>query len=126
MKAIINRCLKALNLAQFNKLNAPLEVGELQLTPPIERQYVLRCLVKQPFKDFAIPDFLEWCRPMIEMAVENQTKLGLIQPFCYVTVRHGAVDSVSDDEWHVDGFSMNITHLPDWCFAIITALASQV
>jgi len=28
-------------------------------------------------------------------------------------VRSGLVESVSDDEWHTDGFSVNITHLPE-------------
>jgi len=28
-------------------------------------------------------------------------------------VRHGEVRSVTDDEWHVDGFSTFITHIPE-------------
>jgi len=111
--SIKDRAFKALNLRQYNELNLPLEVGAIELTPPVERQYILRCLIKRTFEELAIPDFLEWCRPAIEAAFKSQDELGIRQPFCYITVRHGLVTSTTDDVWHVDGFSMNITHLPE-------------
>lgn len=51
---------------------------------------------------------------MIDICNEYQSNtLKIIQPYCYVTVRSGLVESVTDDDWHTDGFSMNITHLPE-------------
>ena len=112
-QSIKDRAFKALNLRQYNELNLPLEVGAIELTPPAERQYILRCLIKRTFEELALPDFLEWCRPAVEAAFKNQEDLGIRHPFCYITVRHGLVTSTTDDVWHVDGFSMNITHLPE-------------
>ncbi len=113
VKRFIDRNLKALNVNQYSKENKPLFVGELDLILPEERQYVLRCLIKRPFEELALPKELEWTKPLIDLAVNNQKKLGISQPFCYLTIRHGIVDTVTDDEWHVDGFSMGITHLPE-------------
>jgi len=113
MKSFTNRGLKALNLKQYNKLNQPLNVGYIDLTPPTERQYVLRCLIKTTFEDLQIPDFLEWTRPLVEKAFEAQALLGIRQPFCYITVRNGIVETKTDDAWHVDGFSLKVTHLPE-------------
>lgn len=46
---------------------------------------------------------------MIELQEQND----LFHPFVYVTVRHGEVTSTTDDEWHVDGFSMRKEHVPE-------------
>lgn len=113
MKSFINRSLKALNLRQFNKINKPLLIGSLELNTPEHRQYILRCLIKRPFEELALPNELEWVKPVVELALNNQKKMGIFQPFCYLTIRNGIVDTVTDDEWHVDGFSTAITHLPE-------------
>lgn len=39
--------------------------------------------------------------------------MGINHSFCYITVRHGYVKSITDDEWHVDGFSTRISHIPE-------------
>jgi len=70
-------------------------------------------LIKKPFTEFLIPDNLKWCEPAINYANAYQKINGIKQPFCYLTVRSGIVDSSKDDEWHADGFSMNITHIPE-------------
>jgi hypothetical protein len=76
-----------------------------------------------------IPKELEWCNILIDMAFENQKRLCIQQPFCYLTVRHGIVDSTTDDEWHVDGFSMNKVHIPEqnylWASDIPTEVISK-
>lgn len=113
MKSFINRNLKSLNLRQFNKNNKPLLVGSLELNTPEHRQYILRCLIKRPFEELALPNDLEWVKPVVELAFNNQKKMGISQPFCYLTIRNGVVDTVTDDEWHTDGFSTTITHLPE-------------
>lgn len=41
------------------------------------------------------------------------SSIGVKHPFCYLTIRKGPVTSVTDDEWHVDGFSQTVTHLPE-------------
>jgi hypothetical protein len=119
MNSIKERALKAINLEQFNQFNEPEILGELDLTPPSERQYVLRCLIKRPFSEIKLPHSLSWCEPMVNACFKKQQEMGITQPFCYITVRHGIVTTKTDDEWHVDGFSMTITHLPEqnysWC-----------
>ncbi len=115
MNQITERGLRALNLELFAVANEPLLVHTLNWVEcPLTRQYVLRTLVKKPFEELAVPDFLNWANPIINASIRIQEHiLKIRQPFCYVTVRHGVVESQTDDEWHVDGFSMGITHLPE-------------
>jgi len=77
-------------------------------------QYILRMMIKRPDDGgFTIPDRLLWLLPTIEMTWRIQSHCFVKHPFCYVTVRCGEVKSVTDDEWHVDGFSMRIPHVPE-------------
>jgi len=102
------------NLAQFSELNSPLRVGGAKVCLPSEEQKVLRVLVDAPHTGLRLPTELEWTRPLIAKATQFQArKVGVRHPFTYVTVRHGVVDSTTDDAWHVDGFSTKITHLPE-------------
>jgi hypothetical protein len=109
------RAKVALNLAQYSEVNEPVLVADNVLKEcPHKRQYVLRMLIQEPFSGFQIPEELEWTRSLVELSARHQEEfLKVRQPFCYITVRHGLVESVRDEEWHVDGFSMNITHLPE-------------
>lgn len=108
------RGLTALNLRQYAVANYPERVDSFDLNIPEKRQYILRVLVKRPFEDFGLPPELSWLKLLIEKASQYQLNvLRIKQPFCYITVRSGIVDSVTDDEWHVDGFSQTITHLPE-------------
>jgi hypothetical protein len=118
MNSIKTRGLQAISLAPFAQSNEAEHLGYLQLQPPEEKQYILRMLIRRPFQDFKIPTELEWAQPLIEKADAYQRiELQIIQPYCYITVRSGLVESVTDDEWHTDGFSMNITHLPEQNYA---------
>lgn len=110
---IQKRAFRALNLKQYCYQNKFDSLGALELTPPASRQYVLRMLIRQPLGEIQIPAELKWCIPLITKAEQHQHEIGVHQPFCYLTVRHGLVESQTDDEWHVDGFSMRITHLPE-------------
>lgn len=103
----------ALNLKAFNFYNSPLELGELELDTPKERQYILRMIIKKYYSGWKIPKELQWCMPLIKKADSYQKVMGINHAFCYLTVRSGIVDSVTDDEWHTDGFSTKITHLPE-------------
>jgi hypothetical protein len=114
MNSIKERGLRAVNLAQFAKENSFEFVDRVQLATPNKKQYILRMLIKTPFQDFQIPAELDWTRPIVSVAKKYQASIvGITQPYCYLTVRSGLVESVTDDEWHTDGFSMNITHLPE-------------
>ncbi len=103
-----------LNLDQYKCNNGPEHIGRIDLACPYNDQYVLRLLVKEAFSGYNIPYGLEWAAPLIMSAEKYQAEtLGIRHSFVYVTIRHGIVRSVTDDEWHVDGFSMNISHLPE-------------
>jgi hypothetical protein len=103
----------AVNLAAFNQHNYPMVVDRLELTRPKERQYVLRMPIRRYYSGFWIPKELEWCWPLIQVGFEHQKLIKINHAFAYLTVRSGIVDSQTDDEWHTDGFSTRITHLPE-------------
>jgi hypothetical protein len=119
MTLLKDRAFQALNLRQYSEVNRAEKLGFIDLDTPTERQYVLRILIKKMFGEYQIPEELEWCRPFIEACDRKQEEIGIRQPFVYLTVRNGIVDSQTDDAWHVDGFSQTITHLPEqnyvWC-----------
>tara|TARA_R110000851_G_scaffold47424_1_gene115014 strand:- start:7895 stop:8605 length:711 start_codon:yes stop_codon:yes gene_type:complete len=114
MSTIKDRAFMALNLGQYDDLNRPDVVCEKVLGAiPKEDVNVLRMLIKKPFGLYSLPRELSWVTHLIASAVQHQSKIGVTQPFCYLTIRSGEVKSVTDDEWHVDGFSQTITHLPE-------------
>ncbi len=113
MTLLKDRAFQALNLKQYSETNKAENVGYVDLNTPENRQYVLRILIKKMFGEYQIPEELEWCRPFIEKCDAKQKEIGITQPFVYLTVRNGIVDSQTDDSWHVDGFSQTITHLPE-------------
>lgn len=108
-----NRAFTILNLKQYSEINLPQQLGRVSLSFPEERQYILRMFIKDMFGEWQIPEEIYWISPMLKLAVDNQKRMGIRQPFVYVTIRNGIVDSKTDDDWHVDGFSLGITHLPE-------------
>lgn len=121
---IKQRAFTAINLEQYKQVNEPDELGFIDLSLPTQRQYILRMFVKEMFGEYKLPQELQWLNPMLIACTENQKAMGISQPFVYITVRNGIVDSETDDEWHVDGFSQMITHLPEqnytWCDKVST------
>lgn len=114
MNSIRERGLRPVNLEQFSCENDFEYVDTVPLVIPDERQYILRMLIRRPFQDFKIPSEISWINPLVEAAQNyQQSTVGIIHPYCYITIRSGHVESVTDDEWHTDGFSLNITHLPE-------------
>ena len=109
------RAFTALNLKQYNKLNGIEKIAPFEIESELpERLYILRMMVKRLHDEFQIPDELLPFKEMITFAHKYQKFfVGIEQPFCYVTIRHGVVTSENDDEWHADGFSTKITHLPE-------------
>jgi hypothetical protein len=116
-----DRAFRALNLEQYDDLNRPDMVGKKSLFLPDEDFYILRMLIKTQFGGgYKLPEELEWVRPLILKAhVYQRVTIGVAHPYCYLTIRKGKTKSVTDDEWHVDGFSQAVTHLPEqnyiWC-----------
>lgn len=118
MNSIAERAKHLVNLDFYENINSPEEVAKFDLECPYERQYILRCPIKVPGKRFAIPDEMLWTVPLIEEAIKYQeNNVGKLSywwpPYIYLTIRHGLVTSETDDEWHVDGFSMKISHVPE-------------
>lgn len=103
---------------QFNKVNHPIECFHYELSPPAEDQYILRMLIKKHHGKFMIPEHIEWCRDLIMKCSDEQNKLGIRHSFCYITIRNGYIKSTTDDEWHVDGFSTRISHIPEQNYVI--------
>lgn len=70
-------------------------------------------MVRKPYGELLLPPEMLWLNEHIDWC---QTKARYADWFTYVTVRHGPVTSVTDDLWHVDGFSMRIPHPPQTSF----------
>lgn len=109
-----DRANRVLNLDDFGTVaSIPVPVCQSLARPPVKRQYVLRMMVRAKDMVLRIPDELQWLAPTIQALVDHQRYEQLSNPYIYVTVRHGVVTSVTDDEWHVDGFSMRFPHVPE-------------
>lgn len=87
--------------------------GEIKPPDEVNEQYILRMMVKRPDTDWKIPTELSWLSNTIEQCIKLQEMSKIPVNFVYVTVRHGIVKSVTDDMWHVDGFSMRTPHAPE-------------
>lgn len=115
---IESRARAALSLDVYRQAARPEFVDHLDLETPQE-QNVLRMLIQDQLGSILIPDELEWTRSMVEMSYEHQERLGIRQAFTYLTVRVGDKKHATLTDWHVDGFSMRINHLPEqnyiWC-----------
>lgn len=88
-------------------------VFKSSVRPPVNRQYILRMMVRSDTLPLSIPAELDWLRFTIYRLNAYQKAHGLHNPFIYVTVRHGIVTSTTDHAWHVDGFSMRKPHVPE-------------
>jgi len=107
------RAMRAIDLREFGRRTSPPEmIGSLTLKPPAGEQHILRMLIRRPFDGLRLPHSLQWVLPMIGMAEARQASIAR-HPFLYLTVRNGMVASQGDDEWHVDGFSLQYHHLPE-------------
>lgn len=110
-----------MGLSQFSEMNAPLPVWSGSVALPTGEQKVLRVLVSTPYSGgLRLPADLSWASGLIQEATRYQSDVvGIRHPYTYVTVRHGEVDTTTDDEWHVDGFSTRYTHLPEANYVIV-------
>jgi hypothetical protein len=113
MVPVSARARQALDLQLFNQKNDVDYLGQYQLICPHDRQYVLRMIIRHAHGTWQIPNELQWLYPMLLRTEAHQRTIGVRHLCCYITVRHGLVTSVTDDQWHTDGFSTKITHLPE-------------
>lgn len=122
--SIVERAHRNVNVTEFASTGVPEMLGRIDLTCPEARQYILRMPVRVDGGEYVIPDELAWLGEMFTSALAHQRSFGSDHPFCYITVRHGLVDSQTDDVWHVDGFSTKVAHAPEqnyiWCSRIGT------
>jgi hypothetical protein len=107
------RAHQLVGLAGFRDAGLPIPTGNMVLDCPLGEQYILRMAIRADGGEFIVPSELGWIREALEASIQSQKTLGVDHPFCYVTIRHGLVKSQTDDEWHVDGFSTKVPHLPE-------------
>ena len=120
-----DRAFQVLNLKQYSEVNGVDDCGDLELDLPKERQYILRMLIKRMFGEYQLPKEVEWVRPLLEITDKNQKEMES-DNLVYLTIRNGIVNTQTDDEWHVDGFSQTITHLPEQNYlGLISVLQSM-
>lgn len=115
MNTISDRANRLLSTAQYAFPNAPEVVARgVQLQPPEERQYILRCPLLIPGHKLTVPSEMDWAGEFIDRGLQYQHDVVKVNhPYVYLTVRHGLVTSQTDDEFHVDGFSMRVPHGPE-------------
>lgn len=110
---IEDRARTNLSLSVYEHASRELNSWAVDLDVPAD-QYILRMPILTPDSNgFKIPEELKWIDRALSRAINGQFGIGKFHPFVYVTVRSGVVRSVSDDEWHVDGFSMRLPHAPE-------------
>lgn len=113
-KTIADRAKTIINLSQYLEINRAEKVSFCDILSPEDSQYILRMIIREPNSDFKVPEKLKWVTPIINEANNYQKSVVKINhSFVYLTIRHGLVISEKDDEWHVDGFSMRINHIPE-------------
>lgn len=111
--SVQSRATRALELCTFGRVGAAPElVRVLSLSSPSREQHVLRMLIRRPYDGLCLPHDVQWVLPLVGVAESRQANIAR-HPFLYLTVRNGVVSSHGDDEWHVDGFSMQYHHLPE-------------
>ena len=112
--SIIERAKRIVSVSEFENNVQPIELSRIDVKCPHDNQYILRMCVSTDGVNYLIPDELKWLKPLfIEALTHQMNAVDVEKKFCYITVRHGLVTSVTDDEWHVDGFSTKIEHVPE-------------
>lgn len=109
----VRRAKRLVSLHEFLSASSPIPIEVPICKPVLDRQYILRMMVRSDKFVLTIPDELKWMAPAIDSLISLQESNGLTNRFIYVTVRHGIVTSTTDDVWHADGFSMRTPHVPE-------------
>ncbi|MCA9349152.1 hypothetical protein KC878_03355 [Candidatus Saccharibacteria bacterium] len=127
MSTIKQRAKHLLGTNFFEEPNSAEYVAPMVLSPPVEDQYVLRCPLVVLGQPYSLPNEMNWCADFIQACMNYQLKvIGVNQPYMYLTIRHGKVISETDDEWHVDGFSMKVPHIPEQNYIWTSANPTEI
>jgi hypothetical protein len=120
MKQIDSRFINPVNLLQFSVVNEPLLVGPVTVNK-VPEGHILRVLVQSPYsKGLKLTSDVQWLEGAVHQAKEYQAKkIGIVHPYIYLTMRSGIVKCARDGEWHVDGFSVRYTHLPEANYVVV-------
>jgi hypothetical protein len=122
----IRRATENLSLDGYWVRSDPVPVFHCIHPPEFRDQYILRMAVRTPESGgFRMPHELNWLRPAIYACDGIQKQNGLPNQYVYVTVRSGEVLSQTDDDWHVDGFSMRVPHLPEQNYICASSPATE-
>lgn len=105
--------LKEISDYQFLDSPEPVDYSS-SIIPSDTKMYVLRMLVRPKYGDFKIPDTLAFLTDTIHSLSDyDRARTGIHDSWCYVTIRHGAVLSQTDDDFHFDGSSFRIDIIPE-------------
>lgn len=105
---------KLKTIEDYKILDKPEYICPSKIEPPFEAQMILRMLVRPKYGEWKIPPQLTWLASLIlELTNYDVKRTGIKDSWCYVTVRHGMVLSVTDDEWHFDGSSFRTDIIPE-------------
>ncbi len=126
-KSLFDRSNHLINLQDYSVYCPPIDCGVCILHPPYKHQYVLRMMVRGlNGAKIDIPKELKWLENLILRCSKVQSNNNINHKFIYVTVRHGLVTSETDDQWHVDGHSMRVPHLPEYNYICSTRKSTEI
>jgi hypothetical protein len=106
---------KLKELSDYHKLDSPVLVPELPGTPlpKVPKLYILRMLVRPKYGEWFIPKELKFLKRIMYALSDYDKDLGIEDSWCYVTVRHGPIESETDDSFHFDGSSFRTDLIPE-------------
>lgn len=118
---------KIKTLDDYAVTDAPMYIpANLPKAFPQNQQMILRMLVRPKYGGWKIPPELDWLKHNIFEFAEIDAKItGITDSWCYVTVRHGPVISVTDDEWHFDGASFRTDIVPERNYIFVSSHGPQ-
>jgi len=107
---------KIKEVQDYSHLDAPEQVEEKILTPVPKNEsiMILRMLVRPKYGKFIIPESINYLGPLIKsLANYDLKRTGIKDSWCYVTIRHGQIKSITDDQFHFDGASFRTDIIPE-------------
>ena len=103
---VYSRACQDFNQSAYMYPAPPVFMGPADIPFPDKSIYVLRLLIKMPGSAFMLPAKIAFMKDFIAgcAAYQKAHFPDYDDRFVYLTVRSGAVKSVKDDSYHVDGF----------------------
>ncbi|MCD8562894.1 MAG: hypothetical protein LRY54_02320 [Alphaproteobacteria bacterium] len=103
---VYSRASEVFNQETYMYPAPALYLGQHDLDVPEAEIYLLRFLIKAPGTEFVIPAKIAFLQALIEQCAAYQKAYfpDYEDRFAYLTVRSGALKSVNEDAFHVDGF----------------------